>query len=97
MAIQSFADKETEKFYKAGRISKTTGWQSLVKIAARKLDILDYAVNLDDLKSPPGNKPEKLKGDLRGMHSIRINDQWHIVFRWTDGGPADVQIVDYHK
>ena len=58
--------------------------------------ILDAAVDLDDLRIPPGNRLEALKGDRRGQHSIRINDQWRICFTWTDTGPEDVQIVDYH-
>ncbi len=58
--------------------------------------MLDYADQLDDLRSPPGNRLEALKGNLDGHHSIRINDQWRVVFRWTDTGPTDVDIVDYH-
>lgn len=58
--------------------------------------ILDAAVDLDDLRIPPGNRLEALKGDRRGQHSIRINDQWRICFTWTDTGPEDVEIVDYH-
>ena len=62
----------------------------------RKLDLLNAATNLDDLRAPPGNRLEALKGDLAGFHSIRINSQWRIIFRWTSSGPADVQIIDYH-
>ena len=58
--------------------------------------MLDYAHDLKDLRSPPGNKLEALKGNLVGYHSIRINDQWRVVFRWTDNGPTDVDILDYH-
>ena len=58
--------------------------------------MIDYAHVLDDLRSPPGNRLEALKGNLRGMHSIRVNDQWRIIFRWTEAGPADVDVVDYH-
>lgn len=58
--------------------------------------MLDYAARLTDLASPPGNQREALKGSLAGSHSIRINDQWRVVFRWTDSGPADVDIRDYH-
>lgn len=65
-------------------------------MALRKLTILDAAVSLDDLRSPSGNRLEALKGDRRGQHSIRINDQWRICFTWTDTGPEDVEIVDYH-
>jgi toxin HigB-1 len=66
------------------------------RAARRKLIMLDSAGLLEALKSPPGNRLEALKGDLAGRHSIRINDQWRIVFRWTDAGPEDVEIVDYH-
>jgi len=62
----------------------------------RKLDVLDFAEELSDLRSPPGNRLEALKGDLRGLHSLRINDQWRVVFRWTPAGPTDVDICDYH-
>jgi len=68
----------------------------VANVALRKLDVLDYAQKLDDLRSPPGNRLEALKGNLRGFHSIRINDRWRVVFRWTDAGPTDVDIVDYH-
>lgn len=62
----------------------------------RKLDMLNAAHVLDDLKAPPGNRLEALKGDLAGFHSIRINSQWRIIFRWTPSGPEDVEIIDYH-
>lgn len=65
-------------------------------MAERKLDILDYAQKIEDPRSPPGNRLEALKGRLRGLYSIRVNDQWRIVFRWTESGPMDVDIVDYH-
>jgi proteic killer suppression protein len=58
--------------------------------------MLHYAAKLSDLKAPPGNRLEALKGDLAGYHSIRVNDQWRIVFRWTDAGPAEIRITDYH-
>jgi toxin HigB-1 len=66
-------------------------------IAARKLDMLHYASVLDDLRSPPGNRLELLKGSRAGFYSIRVNDQWRVVFRWTPEGPHDVDIVDYHS
>ncbi len=65
-------------------------------MATRKLDMLDYSEKLSDLASPPGNQLEALKGDLKGFHSIRINDQWRVVFRWTGAGPGEVDIRDYH-
>lgn len=69
-----------------------------MSVAVRKLDMLDAATRLDDLRSPPGNRLEALRGDRRGQHSIRINDQWRICFRWPAGadGPESVEIVDYH-
>ena len=67
----------------------------MAAVAARKLDMLDYAEALGDLASPPGNRLEALKGDLAGFHSIRVNDRWRVVFRWTTG-PEDVDIRDYH-
>ena len=96
MAIQSFADPSVERFFKAGRLGKGVGWASVKKIAARKLDVLDYVEALSDLASPPGNRLEALNGDLKGLHSIRINGQWWVVFRWTDAGPVEVGIRDYH-
>jgi proteic killer suppression protein len=96
MAIQSFADGAIERFFSEGTIPRGAGWAGVAQVAARKLDILDYAENLSDLASPPGNRLEALKGDLAGLHSIRINDQWRVIFRWTDTGPADVDIRDYH-
>ena len=68
----------------------------VAKIARRKLVQINNALALRDLVSPPGNRLEALKGDLAGRYSIRINDQWRIVFRWTDDGPEDVEIMDYH-
>jgi proteic killer suppression protein len=68
----------------------------LAKAARRKLIMMDAATFLEALKSPPGNRLEALRGDLAGKHSIRINDQWRVVFRWTDAGPEDVEIIDYH-
>ncbi len=96
VAIQTFGNKETEDFFKFGSIRKHSGWRSLAAITARKLDMLHYAGDLLDLRSPPGNRLEKLKGDLRNFHSIRINDQWRIIFCWTDAGPTEVRIMDYH-
>lgn len=79
----------------AGKAGK--GFPSgLMKAAIRKVAMLQAAHVLDDLKSPPGNMLEALKGDRQGQHSIRINQQWRICFIWTDAGPEDVEIVDYH-
>ena len=96
MAIQSFADTSTEKFFTTGKASPKVGWMNIQNVAKRKLDMLHYASKISDLKSPPNNRLEELKRDLKGFHSIRINDQWRIVFRWTDTGPFDVRITDYH-
>lgn len=95
MAIRSFGNRETECFFVAGTVSKKCKWSSLKKIARRKLDMLDYARSLKDLKSPPSNHLEALKGQLKGFFSIRINDQWRIIFRW-DVEPYDAEIIDYH-
>jgi proteic killer suppression protein len=65
-------------------------------VARRKLEAVDSAVTLNDLRAPPNNRLEALKGDREGQHSIRINDQWRVCFRWTAEGPTDVEIVDYH-
>lgn len=93
--IQSFADPETEAFYLRGKRPKA-GWQNVMKVAARKLDMIRAAEGLEDLLSPPGNRLEALKGDRAGQHSIRINDQWRVCFCWTPIGPQDVEITDYH-
>lgn len=94
MTIQSFADKETASFFVASKCPAR--WRPFERVAARKLDLLDYAVSLGDLRSPPGNRLEALTGDRDSQHSIRINDQWRICFMWTSEGPSDVEIVDYH-
>lgn len=96
MAIQSFANQAVERFFLEGAVPKGAGWAGVARIAARKLDMLDYAELLSDLASPPGNRLEALRGNLEGFHSIRINDQWRVVFRWTRSGPANVDIRDYH-
>ncbi len=96
MAIQFFSDKEAEGFFITGKIKKGIGWASVSHIAKRKFDMLHYAAQLDDLKAPPGNRLEALKGDLESYYSIRINDRWRIIFRWKKSGPSDVSITDYH-
>jgi len=92
--IQSFADAETEKLFQ-GIISRRLP-QNLHKVMHRKLVMLNAVANLADLRVPPNNRLEALKGDRKGQHSIRVNQQWRVCFRWTDSGPADVEIVDYH-
>lgn len=96
MAIVSFADNRTEEFFLKGKVHTRAAWKSISQIARRKLDMLEYAHRLLDLRSPPGNHLEALQGDKAGLHCIRINDQWRIIFRWTETGPADVAICDYH-
>lgn len=92
--IQSFADRHTEAFFDDGICHRQ--WRAFERAAKRKLDMLDGATALDDLRSPPGNRLELLKGSRAGQHSIRINDQWRICFQWTEQGPEDVEIIDYH-
>ena len=96
MAIQSFSGKEAEEFFITGKIKKSIGWASVRHIAKRKLDMLHYAAELNDLKAPSGNRLEALKGDLKSYHSTRINDRWRIIFRWKESGPSDLRITDYH-
>lgn len=91
--IKSFRCKDTEKFFTTGQSAR---FANLKRVAERKLTQLDAAVILDDLKVPPGNRLEPLAGDRAGQHSIRINDQFRVCFVWTNEGPADVEIVDYH-
>jgi proteic killer suppression protein len=96
MAIVSFADSGTESFFETGKAAKAVGWVSVKAVVKRKLDMLHYAHVLADLKAPPGNRLETLSGDLRGYHSIRVNDQWRIVFKWGALGPEEVRVCDYH-
>ncbi|MBN1227367.1 MAG: type II toxin-antitoxin system RelE/ParE family toxin [Deltaproteobacteria bacterium] len=92
--IKSFQDKETEKILNRYLSRKLP--QNIQNIARKKLIILDSVTELDDLRVPPGNKLEALKGDRKGQHSIRINDQWRICFKWKDGDSYNVEITDYH-
>lgn len=96
MAIRSFSDRSTEEFFFTGRTPGKAGWREVASVARRKLDLLQYAADLRDLRSPPGNRLEALRGDLKGLHSIRINDQWRVIFRWTAVGAEAVRITDYH-
>jgi toxin HigB-1 len=91
--IRSFRDHRTETLFND---QDTPGFRSIERIARRKLLYLHQVQRLDELKIPPGNRLEALKGPRKGQHSIRINDQWRICFRWKDGDAFDVQIVDYH-
>ncbi len=92
--IRSFRDKLTQAV-DDGSVRK--GFPAdLLRRAQLLLAVLDAATSLEDLRSPPGNRLEKMSGDRAGQHSIRINKQWRICFRWTDAGPEDVEITDYH-
>jgi proteic killer suppression protein len=92
--IKGFKDAATEALFKGGRLAKHL--RPIAKVARRKLDMLDYAETLGDLRMPPGNRLEALKGDRHGQYSIRINEQWRICFVWRSDGPSGVEIVDYH-
>lgn len=92
--IVSFASAETAVIWQGQRSRKLPA--EIQGVALRKLRMLNQARKLEDLRVPPGNRLERLRGDRAGVHSIRINERWRICFVWTDGGPADVEIVDYH-
>ena len=96
--IQSFKNKATEDIFNGDNTKSARSLcpQSLWRIAFRKLDQLDSAETAEDLRVPPGNRLEKLIGDHEGRHSIRINNQYRICFVWTENGPDNVEIVDYH-
>ncbi len=90
--IKTFRSKDTERLHQRERVLR---FRSFARVAQRKLRQLDAAVNLADIASP-GNRLEALRGERTGQHSIRINDQWRICFRWKDGNAYEVEIVDYH-
>lgn len=92
--LRSFRDRDTDRVWQ--RLSVRKLGPDVQRAALRKLVILDAAETLQDLRVPPGNRLEKLTGNRSGQHSIRINDQWRICFRWTTAGPEDVEITDYH-
>jgi toxin HigB-1 len=92
--IKTFQNKQTEKVFLREAVRKLS--QDVYRVALRKLLLLDAAEKLEDLRVLPGNKLEKLAGDRKGQHSIRINDQWRLCFRWEDGDACEVEIVDYH-
>ena len=92
--IKSFKDKETEKVYYREGSNKLP--RDIQQVALRKLRMINNAKNMNDLRIPPANRTEKLKGDREGQLSIRINDQWRICFAWQDGNAHEVEITDYH-
>ena len=92
--IRSFADRDSEILWRGVASRK---WSAeIARRTLAKLRLIDSASNIEDLRNPPGNRLEMLKGDRRGQYSIRVNDQWRICFRWSEGGAYDVEIVDYH-
>ncbi len=91
--IQSFKDQKTQRFFEGKRVA---AFQGFANQATRRLVLLDSAVTLGDLTALPSNRLEALRGDRVGQYSIRINAQWRVCFSWTDDGPRDVEIVDYH-
>jgi proteic killer suppression protein len=93
--IRSFSDSKTAQVFNRIRVSKWS--KDVQRQALRKLLLLEAAENVEDLRVPRGNKPERLKGNRRGQYSIRINDQWRNCFKWSNGNATNVVIVDYHK
>jgi toxin HigB-1 len=91
--IKSFGDRRTERLFADQAVKE---FQGIARRAKRKLEALHAAARLEDLQVPPSNRLEKLKGDLKAFHSIRVNEQWRIIFRWVEGHAHDVAIVDYH-
>jgi proteic killer suppression protein len=92
--IKTFADKRTQELFSEGKAKRVTA--ELARRAARKLEYIDLATCLDDLRVPPGNQLHALEGDRQGQHAIRVNDQWRICFHFIDGDAYDVEICDYH-
>jgi proteic killer suppression protein len=91
--IRSFGDRRTEALFRDEVVPR---FQNIARSAKRKLEALNAAVRLEDLAVPPSNRLEKLRGDLKEYYSIRVNDQWRVVFKWRNGDAIDVRIMDYH-
>ena len=91
--IRSFGDKQTEALFADHFVRQ---FQGVARRAKRKLEAVNAASRLEDLRVPPSNRLEKLKGDLQDFHSIRVNEQWRVIFKWRDGDAQEVRIVDYH-
>jgi len=94
--IVGFADAATEDLFNEVNSTRARVFKAIERPARRKLHAMAVAFTLDDLRVPPGNRLEALKGNLAGYHSIRINDQWRICFKWSEGNADDVEITDYH-
>jgi len=96
--IASFGDQATADLYHGVRSARVRRFPpDVIAATLRKLDMLDSARTINDLRSPPGNRLEALRGEWRGFHSIRVNDQWRVLFRWAEGHAHQVRIVDYHR
>lgn len=92
--IKTFTDRQTRELFERGRFNRLPS--EIVRRARRKLEYIDLAIHIDDLRVPPGNRLHKLGGNRKGQHAIAINDQWRICFRFVDGDAYDVEITDYH-
>jgi len=96
--IASFGDQATADLYQGIRSHRARRFPpDIVATTLRKLDMLDSIRTINELRSPPGNRLEALRGDWRGFHSIRVNDQWRVAFRWSEGRAHDVRLIDYHR
>ena len=96
--IASFGDQATSDLYHGVQSRRARAFPAdVVPVALRKLDMVNAARTLLDLRSPPGNRLERLRGNWRGFHSVRVNEQWRVIFRWAEGAAHDVRLLDYHK
>ncbi len=96
--IRSFRDRPTEDLFHGHQTTRAQRFPAgVARAAVRKLDLVNAAARLEDLRVPPGNRLEALRGDLRGLHSIRVNDQWRFVSRWQDNDAHEVRLMDYHR
>jgi proteic killer suppression protein len=96
--IASFGDKQTEDLFHGRPSARTRRFPpDLTRLALRKMEVLNAASSVIDLRAPPGNRLEALKGDLQGFHSIRVNQQWRLVFRWEGSDAHEVRLIDYHS